>query len=170
MSTSISRVQAPRGIARRLYRLPIWLFRLHLEWLLLKHFLLLTHTGRSSGLPRQTVLEIIHHDPKTERYVVFAGWGKQSDWVKNTEKTPQVIIQVGSRPFLAQAVHLSSEETQAIVLAYARRYPHLMPILLRLLLGYRMESTEEGIRDLARKSTLIAFEVRAPQIGLFCQR
>jgi hypothetical protein len=29
----------------------------------------------------------------------MAGWGEQSDWVKNIEKTPQVKISVGRRHF-----------------------------------------------------------------------
>ena len=46
-------IDAPPGKALRLgLRLPIWLYRLHLSWLLGERFLLLTHTGRNSGLPR----------------------------------------------------------------------------------------------------------------------
>jgi deazaflavin-dependent oxidoreductase (nitroreductase family) len=83
MPTQMKKVQSPRGVARALYRLPIWLFRIRLGWLLMKHFLLLTHTGRKSGLPRQTALEVLQHDKASGRYYVFAGWGEQADWVKN---------------------------------------------------------------------------------------
>jgi deazaflavin-dependent oxidoreductase (nitroreductase family) len=159
MPIQTKKIHAPRGIARTLYRLPIWLFRLHLGWLFMQRFLLLTHTGRKSGFPRQTVLEVLQYDRAKERYVVFAGWGKQADWVKNVEKTPQVVIQVGQHSFHAQAVRLSPEEAETVVLAYAQRYPRLFPLLLRLLLGYRTDGTEENVRALARRSIVMAFEI-----------
>jgi deazaflavin-dependent oxidoreductase (nitroreductase family) len=90
MPTKIRDVQLPRGVTRALYRLPIRLFQLHLGWLLMGHFLLLTHIGRKSGLPRQTVLEVLPHDRAKDEYYVMAGWGERSDWVKNIEKTPQL--------------------------------------------------------------------------------
>jgi deazaflavin-dependent oxidoreductase (nitroreductase family) len=158
MSIQVKKVHPPRGVVRTLYRVPIWVFRLHLGWLLMNHFLLLTHIGRKSGLPRQTVLEVLQYDRVKGRYVVFAGWGEQSDWVRNIEKTPRVVIQVGRRPLPSQAVRLSPEEAESIVLAYARRHPYLIRVLPRLLLGYRMDGTEEDIRALARRSTVIAFD------------
>src|SRR5215469_8535559 len=106
MPTKIKEVQPPRGMARRFYRLPIWLFRLHLGWLLKGHFLLLTHTGRKSDLPRQKVLEVLWHEKAVGAYYVLAGWGEQSDWVKNIEKTPQVTIAIGRRWFRARASSL----------------------------------------------------------------
>ena len=46
----------PRTRLRRaLFRAPIWLYRLGLGGLLGGRFLLLTHTGRTSGRPRQVV-------------------------------------------------------------------------------------------------------------------
>src|SRR2546421_4814868 len=157
MPTKIKEVRQPRGVARVLYRLPIWLFRLHLGWLLMKHFLLLTHSGRKSGLPRKTVLEVLQYDKASGIYYVFAGWGDQSDWVKNIEKTPQVVIDVGQQPFRASATRLPPAEAESTVLAYARRHPRLIRVLPRLL-GYRVDGTEQDLRALARQSIVIAFE------------
>jgi deazaflavin-dependent oxidoreductase (nitroreductase family) len=157
MPTKIKEVQQPRGIARTLYRLPIWLFRLHLGWLLMGHFLLLTHTGRKSGLPRQTVLEVLWHEKAVGVYYVLAGWGEQSDWVKNIEKTPRVTIAVGRQRFRARALRLSPEEAEVKVLAYARQHPRLIRYLPRLL-GYRTDGTEEDLRALACLLIVLAFE------------
>lgn len=44
---------------RALFRAPILLDRLGLGGLLGHRFLLLTHTGRTSGRPRQVVLEVV---------------------------------------------------------------------------------------------------------------
>src|SRR5579875_810078 len=158
MSVQIKEMRSPRGVARLLWRLPIWLYRLHLGWLLQSRFLLLTHTGRKSGRPRKTVLEVIHSDKAAGEYTVFSGWGKQSDWVKNVEKTPQVIIQVGQRSLRARATRPGPEEAETILLAYARKYPRLIHFVFRLL-GYRSNGTEEDIRAIARQSTIITFKV-----------
>ena len=157
MPTKIREVQPPRGMARTLYRLPIKLFRLHLGWLLMGHFLLLTHVGRKSGLPRQTILEVLLHDRAKDVYYVMAGWGEQSDWVKNIEKTPQVEISVGRRHVRALASRLPPEEAESKVIAYARQHPHLIRSLPRLL-GYRTDGTEEDLRALARLGIVVAFE------------
>jgi deazaflavin-dependent oxidoreductase (nitroreductase family) len=157
MPTKIKEVQQPRGMARTLYRLPIKLFRLHLGWLLMGHFLLLTHIGRKSGLPRQTILEVLLHDQVSDVYYVLAGWGEQSDWVKNIEKTPQVTICVGRRRFRALASRLSPEEAEVKVIAYGRQHPRLMHYLPRLL-GYRTDGTEDDLRALARLGIVVAFE------------
>jgi hypothetical protein len=94
MSKSI--VDVRPGKALRLgTRLPVWLYCLHLGWLLGERFLLLMHIGRSSGLPRQAVIEIVGYDKDT--YCVVSGWGKTSDWCQNVRKTPSVMIQMKSR-------------------------------------------------------------------------
>ena len=157
MPTKIRDVQPPRGLARTLYRLPIRLFHLHLGWLLMSHFLLLTHTGRKSGQPRQTVLEVLLHDRAKDVYYVMAGWGERSDWVKNIEKTPQVEISVGHRNFRTLARRLPPEEAESKVMAYGRQHPHLIRSLPRLL-GYRTNGTEEDLRALARLGIVVAFE------------
>lgn len=162
MPVQVKAVHRPRGVARMLYRLPIWLFRLHLGWLLMNRFLLLTHTGRKSGLPRQTVLEVLHSDLERTRYVVLAGWGAQADWVKNVEKTQEVVIQVGQRAVFAQAMLVSPEESEALLLAYARRYPRLMRALFRVLLGYHLDGTEDDVRALAHQSIVMAFKALTP--------
>lgn len=157
MPTKIRDVQQPHGMSRTLYRLPITLFHLHLGWLLMNHFLLLTHIGRKSGVPRQTVLEVLLHDTAKDVYYVMAGWGEKSDWVKNIEKTPQVTISVGHRHFRALASRLSSVEAESEVIAYGRQHPRLIRSLPRLL-GYRVDGTEEDLRTLARLGIVVAFE------------
>ena len=69
-------------------RLPIWLYRVKLGWLLGDRFIMLTHTGRKSGLPRQTVIEVVKHDKESNTYYIVSGWGEKSDWYQNIRKTP----------------------------------------------------------------------------------
>jgi deazaflavin-dependent oxidoreductase (nitroreductase family) len=94
MPTKIQEVRPPHGLTRLMMRFPIWLFRMHLGWMVGERFLLLTHTGRSSGVPRQAILEVLQHDTANDAYYVLSGWGGKADWLRNVEKTPEVIITV----------------------------------------------------------------------------
>jgi hypothetical protein len=78
MPTKIKEVKRPRGLLRLGFRVPILLFRLHPGWIMGERFLLLIHSGRKSGMPRQTILEVFQHDKTNDMYYVFAGWGEQS--------------------------------------------------------------------------------------------
>jgi deazaflavin-dependent oxidoreductase (nitroreductase family) len=156
MPKKISDPQPPRGLARLAFRTPLWLYRLHLGWLLGKRFLHLTHTGRKSGLPRQVVLEVVNHDPHTNTYYVTSGWGTKSDWYQNIQKTPQVHVQVGTKSWAAQAETLSPEAAEQIILNYGRKHPVLLGELARVM-GYKIDGSEADMRALGHLVPMVAF-------------
>lgn len=149
--------QPPRGISRAAYRFPIWLYRLGLGWIFGKRFLLLTHTGRSSGLPRQVVLEIVRYDNRDGSCIVASGWGEKSDWFQNVQKTPRVELQVGSRRIAAIAERLPAEVAEHELLAYARKHPQVLQALARFM-GYRLDGTEEDVRAFARLIPILSIK------------
>jgi deazaflavin-dependent oxidoreductase (nitroreductase family) len=156
MPEKIKDVPTPRGLGRLAFRAPIWLYRLGLGWMLGNRFLLLTHTGRKSGLPRQTVLEVVRYDTATGSYFIASGFGEKSDWYHNVMEKPQVIVQSGRKPgFDALAERLSPEEAEQELLDYADRHPTAMRELARFM-GYRMENTEADIRALGRMIPILA--------------
>lgn len=164
MTASTHEVQPPRGWKRILWRLPIWLYRARLGWLLGQRFLLLTHIGRKSGLPRQAVLEVVRHDSATNTYFVASGFGEKSDWFRNVMKTPQVTIRVGRHEMVATAERLPLEGAERELLDYARRHPAALRNLARVL-GYRIENTEEDVRTLAQVVPIVAFRTNAEPSG-----
>jgi len=149
-------VKPPRGLSRLFYRLPILLYHAGLGWLLGKRFLLLTHTGRISGLPRQAVLEVIRFDRGSESYYVLSGFGEHADWFRNIQLTPEVEITIGRRCIGALAETLPHEDAEWELLDYARRYPLAIRLLPRLL-GYRVDGSEEGYRALAHQFKIVRF-------------
>ena len=159
MNEAIHDAKLPRGLSRLLYRLPILFYRAGLGWLLGKRFLLLTHTGRISGLPRQAVLEVIRFDRDRDSYYVVSGFGEQADWFRNIQLTPEVEITVGRRCKEALAETLPQEDAERELLDYARRYPLAARLLTRLL-GYRVDGSEEGYRTLARRLKIVRFYPR----------
>ena len=150
----------PHGLLRLGFRLPIWLYRFHLGWMLGERFLLLTHTGRKSGLLRQTVIEVVRHDKSTGTYFVASGFGFKSDWFLNIKHNPNVAITVGQHTTSAQARQLSEGDGAKELFDYGQRHPTAFKELSRLLIGKSIDVTEENCRQFSKVAPLIAFEPR----------
>jgi len=151
----------PRGVLRWLARLPVALYRSGLGRLLGARFLRLKHTGRVSGLPRYTVLEVLDVDRAHQTYFVASGWGERSDWVKNITADPAVEIQTGGRRMPARARRLTPEQAAEKMLHYGQQHPGALQSLARVM-GYRVEGSEAAYRELGRRVPVFAFETGAP--------
>jgi deazaflavin-dependent oxidoreductase (nitroreductase family) len=157
MPEKISEPKLPHGLARLAFRLPIWLFRAHLGWILGNRFVLLTHTGRKSGLLRQTVLEVVRYDRSSGICVVASGWGMKSAWSKNISANPRIVFQIRSKRTAAIAERLSPEAGATELFDYAHRYPLALQELSRFM-GYKLDGTDEDIRALGRIIPLFIFK------------
>lgn len=155
--TSPMMAQRPHGLLRFSLRLPIWLYRLRLGWLLGDRFLLLTHTGRKSNLPRQTVVEVVRHDRATDVCVVASGWGGKSDWFRNIQHQPRVTVSLGRQTWAAKAVVLSESEAETALRDYARRHPVAFRELATIISGRRLSNAELNSNELARQIPLVGF-------------
>lgn len=144
---------SPQGLLRFLLRLPIWLYRAHLGWLL-------RHVGRKTGLLRQTVIEVVHYDQATDTYMIASGWGEKSDWLRNIEKTPTVFVNVSGRHFEATARRLTLDEAQQALLDYAQHHPATFRALAKLMVGQHLSGTTEDCWLLAQSVPLVALQRR----------
>lgn len=160
MPEKVGKAEPPKGFSRLLWRAPIWMYRLGLGGLMGGRFLLLNHTGRVSGQPRQNVLEVVDHDEAANTYTVAAGFGKESDWYKNILKTPEVTIQVGSREMAMKAVPLEPEDSGQAMVEYAHRNPRAAKELMRIC-GYKVDGSDEDYFILGRD--IIPFIVLRPR-------
>lgn len=108
---------------RRLVRAPIWLYRVRAGALLGSRMLMLEHVGRSSGLRRYVVLEVVDH-PAPDRYLVASGFGAKAQWFRNIVANPEVRVWVGShRPASARAGVLDQPTVDRVLADYAARHP-----------------------------------------------
>ena len=148
----------PSGILRALFRAPILFYRMNLGFLLGRRFLMLTHVGRKSGLPRQTVIEVVDHDKESGIYYVAAAWRIKSDWYQNILQNPRVTFQVGKMKFEAEAVQTSAKEAELIYWAYAQKHPFAMRELSSLMLGERVPPTRQTCKRLSESIPLIALK------------
>jgi len=142
-------------------RLPIWLYRVKLGWLLGDRFLMLNHVGRKSGLPHQTVIEVVNHDQQTDTYYVVSGWGEKSDWYQNIRQSPHLTVQVGSRKFQTNTEFIPQEKAVEILETYAREHPIAFNELSGLFLGEHMKTGSDAPQRLAKKMPMVAFHPQA---------
>lgn len=147
------------GALRFGLRLPIWLYRMKLDWILGNRFLMLTHTGRKSGQARQVVIEVVRHDKKADTLYVVSGWGEKSDWYQNICKSPHVTIHIGGRKFQAVAEFIPLVQAIEIIEAYARKHPVAFSELSGLFLGEHMKPDSDASQRIAMKMPMVAFRL-----------
>ena len=146
----------PRGIRKIPWRLPIWLYRIHLGWIFGHRALLLMHKGRLSGKIRFAVLEVIKYDKENNIHYVASGFGEKSDWYKNLVKEPKVTIETGGKNFPVQARIKEEEEAQEIFSEYMERYPNAIKNLAKLV-GYDIGESDQDTLDFLRMIPVVAF-------------
>lgn len=150
----------PRGFKARLWRAPIWFYRLGLGWMLGKRFLLLKHIGRKSGQVRQAVIEVVKIDSRNNIFYSVSGFGEAAQWFQNIMHTPNVDIQVGSRKMSACAERLSQENGETVLMEYSKKHPTALRELSKVLhLPY--DGSRESVNDLAKVLPVVAFHVQA---------
>lgn len=155
MTGGTTRGHKPRGITRFFLRFPIWLYRLHLGWLLGNRFVMFRHIGRKTGLPRYTVVEVVRHDQPTGTYTIASGWGKKSDWFQNIQQEPEVLLYTGRRQVAASAVPLSIDAATLALKDYAGRHPVAFHKLSKMMVGQQLEGCEADCRLLAQAVPLV---------------
>jgi deazaflavin-dependent oxidoreductase (nitroreductase family) len=148
----------PRQALRFGLRLPLWLYRLRLGWLLGNRFLMLTHRGRKSGQTRHTVIEVVRFDKETDTYYAVSGWGKRADWYQNIHAYPEVVINVGRRELKVHATDIPLPEAISILDEYTRRHPLAFKELTRLFLGEQLQPGRDASRRLAELMPMVAFQ------------
>ncbi len=152
--------EKPHGLLRFGLRFPIWLYRLHLGWLLGNRFLLLNHIGRKSGQIRQNVIEVVKHDEQSDTYFVVSGWGNKADWYQNIHKNPDAAINVSGRRLQVHAEDIPLQESVDILEEYTRKYPMTFKELTHLFLGEQMQPGREASQRLAELMPMVVFRPR----------
>jgi deazaflavin-dependent oxidoreductase (nitroreductase family) len=155
----VKNVQPPAGLTRFVFRIPIHLYRFRLGWLFGSRLLLLNHTGRVSGKPRQTVLEVAERNG--DSYVVASGWGPTAAWYRNILYNPDVTIQVGTRTMLVTATPLDKEEGAQVFVRYASRHRAAAMYLLPRVLGFSVDGSDADFRAVGQHLPFVRFVPRA---------
>jgi deazaflavin-dependent oxidoreductase (nitroreductase family) len=154
-----------KSLLQHLLRAPVYLYRWRLGPLFGKRFLLLTHTGRRTGMRHQTVLEIMEYRKDGPEAVVMSGFGRNSDWLRNIDAIPNhEEVDIGSAHFKASHRYLDEEEAVNVVRNYERRnrfMAALVRLVLSRLLGWQYRGSEDDRRRLVGQLPLVAFRPRS---------
>ena len=118
-----------------------------------KVVLLLTTTGRKSGLPRRTPLQYEEYESV---YYVGSARGSQADWFRNVQACPFVEVQIRKRCFRGLAEPISDPERIADFLQLRlKRHPLFIGLLMRLE-GLPLKYTRADLVRFAGRKALVA--------------
>ncbi len=115
-------------LKRFFFRAPVGLYRVGLGGVLGSRFLLLEHTGRTSGQLRSTVLEVLETGDDGAP-VIASGFGESSQWYKNVTADPSVWMTRGRTRTTATAVRLDHDEALAVFERYRVDHPRAAKML-----------------------------------------
>lgn len=122
----------PSGITRWFLEAPKAMYRAGLGWMLGNRFVMIEHTGRRSGRTYRTVVEVIGRAGNT--IDVAAAWGPTSDWFRNVQANPEVVVSSGRlRDEPATAGVLDDAAAGAVFAAYTQNHPRAAATLSRSL-------------------------------------
>jgi deazaflavin-dependent oxidoreductase (nitroreductase family) len=102
------------GWRKAMFKWPVHLWRLGLAPLLGQFMMLITQTGRTSGLPRRTMTESYRLGDK---YYAPCAFGKRAQWYKNIAADPRVTIQTAHGAQSSIAVRVTDDEEILAILA-----------------------------------------------------
>lgn len=121
--------QLPKGVFRLIKKPPQLAYALGLGPLIGRLVLLLTTTGRVTGIPRVTPLQYEQVDGV---FYVGAALGLKSDWVKNILADPKVEIRVKQSRFLGRAEVVTDPSRIADFLEIRlRNHPRMVGAMLK---------------------------------------
>jgi deazaflavin-dependent oxidoreductase (nitroreductase family) len=112
-------------LSRKLFRLPIVLWRLGFGPVVGKVLLIMTHIGRRSGKVRRVALEYRRRDG---RIYVISAWSR-SDWLKNIQAEPRVTVQTADGAQAMRARVLSTGEDYYQAYLMVENDPFIRPAL-----------------------------------------
>lgn len=149
----------PNRLLRIVFKIPRWLYDVHLGWIFGHRALLLTHRGRKSGLLHETALEVIRYERATNTSVVISAWGERSDWFRNIQHSPALQIETGGRRYVPDQRLLTTDEAVRELERYTIEHRIAAKILERVF-GFRITEGDEQRRAFAETVRMVAFRPR----------
>jgi deazaflavin-dependent oxidoreductase (nitroreductase family) len=145
----------PGRLALLVFRLPLQLYDRGWGWMLGHVFLRLVHVGRRTGRPHSAVAMVLAYDADARRAVICAGWGPNTDWVRNLRARPAVRVDVGRDSFVPRHRFLTEDEALAVVAEFRVRHPHRVRFISRVL-GWGDLWSDEAVRAFVSARPFVA--------------
>jgi deazaflavin-dependent oxidoreductase (nitroreductase family) len=142
----------PRWLLRLFSRPPSLIYRLGLGQVLGSKVLLLTTTGRKTGLPRTTPLQ---YEIIGSKYYIGSMCGASADWYQNLVLDPDVTLQVGRQVLHGIAEPIDDVDRIFEFIRYRlKKNPRMIGAILRMD-GLSAKPSEDELREYARDLTIV---------------
>ena len=146
----------PKGLKLKLFRAPLYIYRLKLGFLLGERFIHLRHWGRKSGNLNETVIEVIDQNETNEKVYSASGFGEKSQWFKNISANSSVFVTLRNSEYKATARVLSEDEATEVLMRYVKAHPRSIRGVARLS-GYEMDGSEQDIVEFSKIVKIVEF-------------
>ena len=118
-----------------------------------KVILLLTTTGRKSGMKRVTPLQF---ERIGDDYYLGAARGLKADWVRNIQSNPKVEIRVGAKYFYGTAEVIADPIKFADFMEVRlARHPYMIGFIMEKAHGLPRRPSREQLEDLAKNEAFV---------------
>jgi len=107
-------------VLKKIYRMPLLLFRLGISKIFSKYILILSTYGRRTGKTYCTPVEYFRHEG---RFYVMSGFGAKPDWYKNILSDSHITLQLDQEILHATARKPETESEWEAVVAYLKSSP-----------------------------------------------
>ncbi len=154
-----STYRRPSTAFRWFARTPELAFRLGLGGLFGRRLCMLTHVGRTSGLVRRTVLEVVEEDRSRRAVLVASGFGL-SQWLRNLRAVPPLRFDIGREHWVPVVRELGIDERAAVLQRYQAAHPRAARALGEKLLGVPFDGSPGSALALAEQTPVV--ELSAP--------
>lgn len=146
----------PGALLKLMFKMPVYVYRLRLGWLLGLRFLMVSHRGRKTGKIRHTVLEVIRYDAASKESIAVSAYGESSSWYRNLQASPALEIRTGFDTYVPAQRFLKADQVYDELIDYLRRHPKAIRAITRLL-GMRYDGSESQKQALAAHLRMVAF-------------
>ena len=118
-----------------------------------KIILLLTTTGRKSGMKRVTPLQF---EKIGDDYYLGAARGLKADWIRNLQSNPQVEIRVGAKQFQGTAEVVTDPSRFADFLEVRlARHPRMIGFIMEKAHGLPRRPSRQQLEELAKNEAFV---------------
>jgi deazaflavin-dependent oxidoreductase (nitroreductase family) len=138
-----------------IFKLPVFLYRLGLGWLLGHRFMQITHTGRRTGKVHRTVLAVLRFDEQTKEVYAVSAWSG-SDWYRNIQQSPARHVEIGFVRYVPVQRPLTAEAITTTFMDYRRKHPIFSRLICRIP-GWKWDASYEEFLALAHTLRGVAF-------------
>jgi deazaflavin-dependent oxidoreductase (nitroreductase family) len=141
-----------------IFKSPVFLYRLGMGCLFGHRFMMLTHVGRRSRKVYHTILAILRFDERTREVMAISAW-TGSDWYKNIQACPALLVETGFTRYVPEYRTLTSAEIAELFVQYRDKHPLFSRIVCRIP-DWKWNSNYDEFLALARSLRGIAFRPR----------